>query len=95
MFYADRNADSGILTINTIFNHTQASNFRNYIRNVRGTAFSLPAIGGISKPFGVNGPSFPTNVKVKSFKDELMNVNYWNFKIEFLQDFKLNWRFYD
>lgn len=87
MFYADENADSGVLSIEVIFDSDQMSDFRNYIRNVRGDAFSLPAIGGISKPFGI-GTSYPISVKCKKFQEEqLDDVNFWKVKIEFVQDF--------
>ena len=87
-FSADRDTDAGVLSVTVIFDHDDMSLFRNYIRNVRDSAFSLPEIAGVSEPFGY-GTTWPVSVKCKKFQDTPMDegVKFWKCSIEFVQDF--------
>lgn len=84
-FFQDRKSDYGVLSIDCIMDHNDMSLFRNFVRTNRGASFSLSAIDGISKPFGIN-TSWPVNVRIRNFKDSLIDLKFWKCSIDFVQE---------
>jgi hypothetical protein len=87
-YYADPASDAGLFSGTFNFSDAEMANLRRFAATQRGAAFTLPAIAGITYPFGSRRGAGPFSVKLKTIEDEAMfGVSRWACKITFVEDF--------
>lgn len=85
--YIDHSCDTGIYEGDFHFNHTDMKAFRRYLMStIRGSTMTINTLNGVTYPFGINRGTYPITVKVLDFKDELINLNYWNIHLKLAEN---------
>ena len=84
--YQDHQSDSGVFECGIRLADSNAANLKEFVRQARGAAFNLAALGGVANPFGRRSSSFPYSVRVIDLKDMgLYAVDHWQFRLKIVE----------
>jgi len=85
-FYADRESDLGYFIGIFKFSNTDMQDARRYIATQRSSSFSLPAIPGVTYPFGPRRPNTSLTAHIQEWEDMGMwGLQYWRMKLKFTE----------